>query len=101
MGWGVPGKPPPPTPKKKKKKKILHGMAIAKLSFKPPKNIFLIKFSPLKCFSLKIHENSHDYALRPAIKSKDFREIKGFQKNAKNERLKKVKSFTKLHTRFH
>ena len=37
-----------PFEKKKKKKKILHGMALAKLSFKPPKKIFL-----LKCFSLK------------------------------------------------
>jgi hypothetical protein len=62
-------------PFEKKKKKNLHGMALAKLSFKPPKKIFLIKFSPLKCISLKIHENSYDYALRPTIKSKDFKEI--------------------------
>jgi hypothetical protein len=78
MGWGVLGNPHP-------KKKIplmpfefffiLHGMARAKLSFKPQKKKFLLKFPPLKCFSLKIHKNSHDYTPRLAMKSKDFKEI--------------------------
>ena len=106
MGWGVLGNP---NKKKKKiplmpfekKKKILHGMALAKLSFKPPQKIFLLKLSPLKCFFLKIHENSHDYTPRPTIKSKNFREIKRFQINVENKRLKKVNSFTKLHTPCH
>ena len=76
-------------------------MALAKLLFKPPKKIFLLKFPPLKCFSLNIHENSHDYAPRLAMKSKNFREIKRFQRNIENEMLKKVNSFTKLHTPFY
>ena len=84
-----------------KKKKIIHGMALAKLSFKPPKKIFLLKLSPLKYFSLKIHKNSHDYASRPTIKSKNFIEIKKVQTNLENKMLKKVYSFTKLHTPCH
>jgi hypothetical protein len=95
MGWGVPG-----NPKKKKKKfplmpfeiKNLHGKPLQNYRSNPPKK-FSPKISTLKCFSLKIHENSHDYPPRPAIKSKDFREIKRFKRNAKNEKVEEGEQF--------
>ena len=59
-------------------KKYLHGIVLTKLSFKSPKKIFLLKFFPLKCFSLKIHENRHSYAPSTVMKSKDFKKIKWF-----------------------
>ena len=88
---------PPNALWKKKKKKSTWTGPCKIIVQTPPKN-FPPKIIPLKMFLLK---NSHDYVSRPAIKSKNFREIKRFQINVENKRLKKVNSFTKLHTLCH
>jgi hypothetical protein len=49
-----------------------------------------------------LRENSHDYASGLATKSKDFSEKgKDFKEMKRNERLKKINSFTKPHALFH
>jgi hypothetical protein len=49
-----------------------------------------------------LRENSHDYASGSAMKSKDFSEKgKDFREMQRNERLKKIISFTKPQALFH